>query len=184
MSHITQVAIWIDGCLLVILKTFWVSTAMAANKAPYSNAISGAMGVWAHLGEVVFPERSKRYGPEFVGSLIQRFPNLHFDLGGVVFPAFQHPANNSFFHRTHTLYGFTGKQPYDGYLRPKWRDLMAQHPEHFLIAIDMDSTRWRNFLPNVVDRFRYLVLRELDERAQHLLAYRNAWRLITGETWK
>ena len=143
----------------------------------------GALVIWAHLGQRAFPERSKLYGVEYIRGLIQRFPNLHFDLGAVAFPAFQHPANKASGHYTHTLYAYTSER-YDGHLLREWRDLMNAHPERFLIAFDMDSTRWRNFLPNVIDRFRYLILRELDERAQHLLAYRNAWRLITGEPWK
>jgi hypothetical protein len=38
--------------------------------------------------------------------------------------------------------------------------------------------------PKIIDRFRNLILGQLSERARHLIAYKNAWKLIAADTWR
>ncbi len=139
----------------------------------------GALVVWAHLAQIRYPDRAKRYVPDYVQSLITRFPNLHFDLGSMVFPGNVYPASGA---RDMVLFEFTGSPPYGGYLKREWRDLLDAHPERFLAASDIDGGRWRQF-PMIVDRLRTMILGQLSERSRHLIAYQNAWRLVTGEPW-
>lgn len=136
--------------------------------------------IWAHLGQVRYPDRAKRYGPRYVQSLIARFPSLHFDLGSMVFPGHVYPGSGA---RDMILFEFTGLAPYGGHLKREWRDLLDAHPERFLAASDIDGGRWEQFAM-IIDRLRYLVLGELSERSKHLIAYQNAWRLVTGEPWR
>jgi hypothetical protein len=138
----------------------------------------GARVIWCHLGQVRYPERSTRYGPGYVNSLIERFPNLHFDLG-LPGPPHVHPASRQ---RDQQIYTFTGQRPWGGYLRRDWRKLLEDHPARFLAASDIGGDRFREF-PNQILRLRQLIMAELGEQARHLIAYRNAWRLISGEPW-
>lgn len=69
--------------------------------------------IWCHLGQVRYPRRSRRYGPEYVRSLIARFPNLYFDLG-LPGPPHVHPAT---LERDQMIYAFTGSAPWGGHLR-------------------------------------------------------------------
>lgn len=135
--------------------------------------------VWAHLAQIRYPDRTKRYGPSYVQSLISRFPNLHFDLGSMVFPGHVYPGSGA---RDMALFNFTGLPPYGGYLRQEWKELLNERPERFLAASDIDGGRWRQF-PMIIDRLRNMILTQLSERSRHLIAYQNAWRLITGEAW-
>jgi hypothetical protein len=140
----------------------------------------GARVVWAHLGQVRYPDRAKRYNPDYIQSLIARFPNLHFDLGSMVFPGHVYPASGA---RDMILFEFTGSPPYGGYLKREWRNLFEAHPDRFLAASDIDGGRWKQF-PTIIARLRNLILEQLNERSRHLIAYRNAWRLVTGEEWR
>lgn len=135
--------------------------------------------IWAHIAQVRYPDRARRYGTDYIRSLISRFPNLHFDLGSMVFPGNIYPASGV---RDMALFEYTGMQPYGGYLKREWRDLFEAHPERFLAASDIDGGRWRQF-PMIIERLRHMILRELSDRSRQLIAYQNAWRLITGEAW-
>ncbi|MBI2296143.1 MAG: amidohydrolase family protein [Betaproteobacteria bacterium] len=138
----------------------------------------GAPVVWAHVGQVRYHNRTKRYGPDYVRALITRFPNLRFDLGSMVYPGQVYPGSGD---RDMILYQFTGP-PQGGYLKPEWKALFNEHPERFLAASDIDAGRFRQF-PDIIQRMRRLIFSELTDRALHQIAYRNAWRLITGEAW-
>jgi len=135
--------------------------------------------IWCHLGQVRYPDRSTRYGPAYVRELIKRFPNLYFDLG-LPGPPHVHPASRA---RDQMIYTFTGYRPWGGFLRREWRELLEDSAERFLAASDIGGDRFREF-PDQILRLRQLVLNELSPRAQHLIAYQNAWRLITGERWE
>jgi len=51
-----------------------------------------------------------------------------------------------------------------------------------IAASDIGGDRFREF-PRAIARLRYLVMDQLNERARHLVAYRNARRLIVREDW-
>lgn len=135
--------------------------------------------IWTHFGQVRYRERASRYSSDYVRGLIARFPNLYFDLG-LPGPPHVHPATGQ---RDQMIYVYTGMQPYGGYLDPEWQRLLEAFPERFLAASDIGADRYRQF-GNQIARLRHLVLDRLSERAQHLIAYRNAWRLVTGEPWR
>jgi hypothetical protein len=139
----------------------------------------GALVVWCHVGQVRYPNRSTRYGPAYVRSLIERFPNLHFDLGAMGYPGHVYPGSGE---RDMTIFQYTGEPPYGGYLKREWLNLFEERPERFLAASDIGPEYYPNF-PVTIQRLRALILNRLHERARHLIAYQNAWRLITGEVW-
>lgn len=134
--------------------------------------------IWCHLGQVRYRERAGRYNVEYVRGLIERFPNLYFDLG-LARPSHFHPASGQ---RDQMIYVYDENRSYGGYLDPAWQRLLEDFPDRFFAASDIGADRYRQF-GNQIARLRYLVLDQLGERARHLIAYQNAWRLVSGEAW-
>lgn len=128
--------------------------------------------IWCHLAMIRYPDRAQRYGPEYVGQLIGRFPGLHFDLA---VPA---PTNVYGPSGAHDSTLFSGGRLADG-----WQALIEKHPERFLSASDYRPPVEQTY-PQQIDRQRTLILAALSERTRHLVAYGNAWRLITGTPWR
>lgn len=134
--------------------------------------------IWCHLGQVRFRERAKRFGPSYVEALLARFPNLHFDLGLPGPPHF-HPFSAQ---RDQTLYIATERGRWGGYLDPAWKGLLERHPQRFLAATDLDAGRYQDMAESI-PRLRDLVLDRLAPQARQLIAFENAWRLVTGSAW-
>ena len=131
-----------------------------------------AKPIWCHLGMIRYPDRAKRYSPEYVATLIGRFPGLHFDLA---VPA---PDN---------VYGPSGARDSTlfsgGRLDGRWKELIEKHPDRFLASSDYRPPVERSY-PEQITRQRKLILETLSEPTRQMVAYGNAWRLITGESWK
>lgn len=127
--------------------------------------------IWCHLAMIRYPERNTIYGPAYVRSLIERFPGLNFDLA-VPKPSSIYAPSGA---RHSTL--FT-----NDVLRDDWKEVMEAHPDRFLAASDYRPDVESDY-PNHISRQRELILNVLSERSRHLIAYQNAWRLMTGENW-
>lgn len=127
--------------------------------------------IWCHLAMIRYPERSSRYGPAYVRSLIERFPGLHFDLA-VPPPASVYGPSGA---RDSTLYA-------NGRLRDDWKAVLEAHPDRFLAASDYRPPI-EGAYPKIIGHQRELILDVLSERSRHSIAYQNAWRLMTGEVW-
>jgi hypothetical protein len=132
---------------------------------------SKAKVIWCHLAMIRYPERTKRYNAEYVGGLIERFPGLHFDLA-VPPPNAIYPPSGA---RHSTLYS-------NGQLDADWKRLIDKYPERFLSSSDYRPPVADEY-PSQITRQRKLILEALNEPSRHLVAYGNAWRLITGTPW-
>lgn len=128
--------------------------------------------IWCHLAMIRYPDRTKIYGPDYVSSLIERFPGLHFDLA-VPPPASIYRPSGA---RHSTLYSAEGR------LDERWRAVLEKFPERFLSSSDYRPPVAHEY-PQQIARQRELILAALSEKAKHLVAYGNAWRLITGAPW-
>jgi Amidohydrolase len=127
--------------------------------------------IWCHLAMIRNPDRAKKYGPAYVASLIARFPGLHFDLA---VPAANHVYKPTGAHDS-TLYARNGA------LKPEWRAVIERHPQHFLAASDYRPPIEQKY-PENIGRQRK-ILSQLSPAARQLVAFGNAWRLITGTAW-
>ncbi len=127
--------------------------------------------IWCHLAMIRYPERSRRYTPEYVRGLIERFPGLHFDLAVPPPDSIYRPSGA----RHSTL--FT-----NGQLNTDWKKLIEMHPQRFLASSDYRPAVASQY-PDQISRQRQLILEALGEPARQLVAYGNAWRLITGAPW-
>jgi hypothetical protein len=128
--------------------------------------------IGCHLAMIRYPDRAENYSPGYVRSLIERFPGLHFDLAVPAPDNVYRPSGA----RDSTLYS-------GGRLDDKWKALLETHPDRFLAASDYRPPIERNYKSNIL-RQRTLILDVLSEPARHMIAYQNAWRLVTGEVWR
>jgi len=131
--------------------------------------------VWCHVGRNRNPQTwTQLPTPQGVAAFIQKYPNLHFDIlqsgAGSIFP----PTGAA----ESVLY-YGNKSPT---LRSEWATLFNTYPERFLIGSDINTFRWNNY-SDVIFRLRSAVLRVLTPDAAEKIAYKNAWRLMTGQDW-
>jgi hypothetical protein len=127
--------------------------------------------IWCHLAMIRYPERTKRYNAGYVGGLIERFPGLHFDLAVPPPNAIYAPSGA----RHSTLYS-------KGQLDDEWKGLIEKYPDRFLSSSDYRPPVADEY-PSQITRQRKLILEALSESTRHLVAYGNAWRLITRTPW-
>lgn len=126
--------------------------------------------IWCHLAQMRYQARNTIYGPDYVRRLIERHPNLYFDLhaGG---PEHVYPASGEYpgkyWDRT------TGK------LKPEWASLIADHPWRFMTALDLNPFKMERFLDKV--KSQRAVLDSLPESVREIVAYKAAWKLIFNE---
>ena len=131
----------------------------------------GAKVIWCHLAMIRYPDRATRYTPDYVSSLIERFPGLHFDLA---VPDPNHVYGPSGAHDA-TLYS-------GGRLDDRWKAVLEKYPDRFVAASDYRPPIEHAYTSNI-QRQKTLILGELNEKARHQIAYGNAWRLVAGTPW-
>ena len=68
-------------------------------------------------------------------------------------------------------------------LKPEWRRLFEEFPDRFVIGSDVNTGRWEGY-DSVFDTFRTVVLGSLRQDVAEKVAYKNAWKLMTGEDWR
>lgn len=127
--------------------------------------------IWCHLAQIRHPDRAKKYGPDYIASLIERFPGVHFDLAVAQAGHVYKPTGA----RDSTLFNRSGT------LEPSWRAILQKFPERFLSASDYRPPIEQHYDINI--HRQRSVLGELSPSAQRLVAFGNAWRLITGNNW-
>jgi hypothetical protein len=125
--------------------------------------------IWCHLAQIRYIERSSRYSPSYVESLIKRHENLRFDTAYGDFNSVYHPSGQ---HHARVWAS-------EGILKPEWRDLIVAYPKRFLSALDLGGDR----LDQIVeyDHKHRNFLSCLPTETRHQVAYRSAWSLLFGE---
>jgi hypothetical protein len=132
--------------------------------------------VWCHVGRNRDPKTWTQFpSPEGVRKFIQKYPQLHFDVlqSG---PKSVFPPTGAY----ETVLYYGGER---APLMPEWVQLFNTFPDRFLIGSDINTGRWGKY-DEVISRFRTSVLRILAPEAAEKIAFKNAWRLMSGEDWK
>jgi hypothetical protein len=125
--------------------------------------------VWCHLGQVRYSRRAKTYGPEYVRSLIEKYPNIYFDLAfGDADSVY--PGSNE--HQA-TVWR-SGKT-----VKARWVQLIKDHPNRFLAALDIGGDRIDHVGRNT--RTLRAFISNLPDEIQEIVAYKAAWRLLFNE---
>ena len=126
--------------------------------------------IWCHLAQMRYQARNTIYGPAYVRKLIERYPNLYFDL-------FVGPPQH--------VYPSSGEYPgkyWDrstGKLKPEWAKLIADHPWRFMTALDLNPFIMQSFSRKV--GMQRAVLDSLPEPVREIVAYKAAWKLLFAE---
>ena len=136
----------------------------------------------AHFGQLRHPEKQTKFGPELVRRLLRAYPNLHYDIS-TGFPGRRYACNENVLDTAIWREGFLGGQ--GDSLKPEYKAILTEFRTRFVAATDYGGGRkpLPEFLRERAANLR-LILRELPGEAQHDIAYRNAWRLLTGKEWK
>lgn len=140
--------------------------------------------IWCHVGRN--RDRStwtKISTPDGVRDFLRKYPNLYFDLNQAR-PGSRHRGTNQV---DAVLYdsdpGKGGDNQPDAKLNAQWQELLEEFPERFVIGTDVNTGRFDSYT-RVIETFRRLVLARLSKPAAEAIAFKNAWRLMSGEEWK
>ena len=133
--------------------------------------------IWCHVGRNRNPATWKQFTKaDGVRALIKKYPNLYFDL--------VQSKPGSKYHGT----GYVDAIMYEisnwGIaLDPEWKKLFEEFPDRFVIGSDINTGRFDNY-DRVMDTFRTIVFKDLTKAAAEKIAFKNAWKLMTGREWE
>lgn len=134
----------------------------------------------AHFGQIRFPAKEERFGPDLVRRLLGAYPNLYYDLSTGP-PNRRYKCNDQVLDTV--IWKFDGGSQ-TGTLKPAYLDILTEFASRFVAATDYGGGRapLAEFLKEKVRNLR-LITRDLPPEAKHDIGYRNAWRLLTGKDW-
>ena len=125
--------------------------------------------IWCHLAQVRYSSRSKKYGPEYIRKMIEKHPNIYFDLAfGDANSVY--PGSNEKHAR---VWSDSGR------VKQSWIDLITDHPYRFIAALDIGGDRVDHLRKNT-QRLRKF-MSDLPEKTQEIVAYKAAWKLLFEE---
>jgi hypothetical protein len=140
--------------------------------------------VWCHVGRNRNRSTWTRLStPDGVREFLKKYPNLSFDLNQAK-PGSRHRGTNqvdAVFYDSDPSKG--GDNQPDARLNARWQELLEEFPERFVIGTDVNTGRFDNYT-RVIETFRRLVLNRLNKATAEAIAYRNAWRLMSGQEWR
>ena len=126
--------------------------------------------IWCHLAQVRYSNRTKKYNPDYVRTLIKNHPNIYFDLAfgnsGSVYPGSgEHQAR---------VWKESGRG-----VEQAWIDLIIDYPYRFLAALDIGGDRVDHVSKNT--RTLRVFMDSLPKEIQEVVAYKAAWKLLFNE---
>ena len=125
--------------------------------------------IWCHLAQIRYSGGAKRYTADYIRGVIERNPNLYFDLAFGDANSMYKPSGE--YHAT-----IWNRR---NVLKPEWAKLIEDHPYRFLTAFDIGGDRHEE-LPEKVEVSRD-VLKNLSPKTQEIVAYKAFWKLLFGE---
>jgi len=133
--------------------------------------------IWCHVGRNRNPVTWKQFTKaEGVRALIKKYPNLYFD--------FVQSKPGSKYHGTGYVDGIMYEiSNWGTALDPEWKKLFEEFPDRFVIGSDINTGRFDNY-DRVMDTFRTIVLKDLSKTTAEKIAFKNAWRFMTGKEWE
>jgi len=137
--------------------------------------------VWAHFGQIRHPEKERSFTADNVRRWLTRYPNLYFDISTGQ-PGRTYKCNNNV---QDVVLWQSSAGGQIGKLKPEFKSIMTDFSDRFVVGLDYGGGRdaLHRFIKEKVS-VRRLMIAELPEAAQHNIAYRNAWKLLTGKEWQ
>lgn len=125
--------------------------------------------IWCHLAQVRYSIRGKKYGPDYVRRLIEKYPNIYFDLAFGDFNSV-YPGSDE---RHATVWSNSGT------VKKSWVELITDHPYRFLAALDIGGDRVGH-VSKSTRRLRSFI-NNLRKEVQEIVSYKAAWKLMFNE---
>ena len=130
--------------------------------------------IWCHFGRNRnYVTWSKFMTPDAPRALLNKYPNLYFDL-------LQLQPGEKYQN------GYVQTIMYDdttSTLKPEWKQVIMDYPDRFVLGSDTNGGRFGKY-DQVINVFRQDILPEMPNDVAEKIAYKNAWKLMTGEDWK
>lgn len=137
--------------------------------------------IWAHFAQVRHPEKQGQFSAANVRKWLSAYPNLYYDLstGG---PGRRYKCNDNVLDVALWQSSAGGQK---GVLKPEFKALLTDFSDRFVVGLDYGGGRdpLPEFIKNKM-KTRRLMIKDLPTEAQHNIAYRNAWKLLTGKAWQ
>ena len=133
--------------------------------------------IWCHVGRNRNPNTWKRFRTaDGAREFLQKYPNLYFDLVQS---------------RPGSKYQWTGfvegimydVSPGSASLNREWKKLFEDFPDRFFFGSDINTGRFGNY-DLVMDTFRSVVFKDLRRDVADRIAFKNAWKFMTGKEWE
>lgn len=133
--------------------------------------------IWCHVGRNRNPAKWKTFRTaDAVRELLKKYPNLYFDL--------VQSKPGSKYHGTGYVEGIMYDVSSWGVsLDAEWKKVFEEFPDHFVIGSDINTGRFDNY-DRVIETFRTIVLKDVRKDVAEKIAFRNAWKLMSGEAWR
>jgi Amidohydrolase len=133
--------------------------------------------IWCHVGRNRNPSTWKRFRTaEAVREFLTKYPNLYFNFLASK-PGHKYPGT-----------GYVEGIMYDvtsggASLNSEWKKVIEEFPNRFVLGSDINTKRFDNY-DRVFETYRTVILQSVRRDVAEKIAYKNAWKLMTGEEWK
>jgi predicted TIM-barrel fold metal-dependent hydrolase len=133
--------------------------------------------IWCHVGRNRNPVKWKKFRTaDAVRELLEKYPNLYFDL--------VQSKPGSKYRGTGYVEGIMYDVSSWGVsLGTEWKKVFEEFPDRFAIGSDINTGRFDNY-DRVMETFRTIVLHEVRKDVAEKIAFKNAWKLMSGEDWR
>jgi predicted TIM-barrel fold metal-dependent hydrolase len=68
-------------------------------------------------------------------------------------------------------------------LDPEWKEVIEEFPDRVVLGSDAAPLRFERWYDRVFNDHRNIILQGVRKEVAEKIAYKNAWKLMTGEDW-
>ena len=131
--------------------------------------------IWCHAGRNRNPNTWKKFRKaEAAREFLQRYPNLYFNF-------LASPPGAKFSGYVEGIMYNISSQGVA--LDPEWKEVVEEFPDRFVLGSDVAPLRFEGRHDRVFDDYRNIILQGVRRDIAEMIAYKNAWKLMTGEDW-
>ena len=69
------------------------------------------------------------------------------------------------------------------FLNSEWKKVIEEFPDRFVLGSDINTGRFNDY-DRVMDTYRGVILKGVKKDVAEKIAFKNGWKLMTGEDWK
>jgi predicted TIM-barrel fold metal-dependent hydrolase len=133
--------------------------------------------IWCHIGRNRNPVTWKKFRKaDAAREFLSKYPNLYFD--------FLASPPGSKYHGTGYIEGVMYKLSlWTVSLDPEWKKVIEEFPDRFVLGSDINTGRFDNY-NRVMGTYRNIILKGVEKDVAEKIAFKNAWKLMTGEAWE